>query len=196
VVRDWHRPDVSSTAGRFAIDEFGAAFVGRLRAGEVATIEDAPTGRRVPAERNAKTWGSLGVRAAIACPIVKRGRFVAAFFIHHDQPRHWSADDVALMTEVADRTWEAVERARTEQALRESEQRLREVLEIETIGIVFFESNGRINDANGAFLRLGGYTRDDLAAGGLRIDDLTPPEWREATSRARGAPQLRPLHSL
>ena len=44
-------------------------------------------------------------------------------------PRIWTPSEVALVEEVAERTWTAVERARTETALRESEARLRELNE-------------------------------------------------------------------
>jgi putative addiction module CopG family antidote len=54
----------------------------------------------------------------------------------------------------------------------------RAVLEIDTIGVVFFDDRGGIGDANDAFLRLVGFTRAEMAAGLLRYDERTPPEWR------------------
>ena len=57
--------------------------------------------------------------------------------------------------------WDITRRKRTEAALRESEERLRRTLEIETISVLFFNIDGRITDANGAFLRMTGYTRED-----------------------------------
>jgi PAS domain S-box-containing protein len=38
---------------------------------------------------------------------------------------------------------------------------------------------GRILEANDAFLHLVGHDRDDLVSGRMRWTDLTPPEWRE-----------------
>ena len=38
---------------------------------------------------------------------------------------------------------------------------------------------GRILEANDAFLRMGGYDREDLVSGRVSWTDLTPPEWRE-----------------
>ena len=70
------------------------------------------------------------------------------------------------------------ERKRAEERLRTSEARLRRVLEIRTVGVVCFTFDGRITDANDAYLDMIGSTREDLAAGRLRYDNLTPPDWR------------------
>jgi PAS domain S-box-containing protein len=62
-------------------------------------------------------------------------------------------------------------------ALRASEERLRRAIEIETVGIIFFRPDGAITFANDAFLRMSGYTREDVANGLVRWDMMTPPEW-------------------
>jgi PAS domain S-box-containing protein len=77
------------------------------------------------------------------------------------------------------------ERKWTEAAVRESEKRFRGALEIDTVGIIFFDLEGNITDANDAFLCMSGYTREDLAGGPLRWDKLTPPEWMPASIRTR-----------
>jgi PAS domain S-box-containing protein len=41
-----------------------------------------------------------------------------------------------------------------------------------------------IISANDAFLRIVGYGREELVSGGMRIADLTPPEWRPRTMEA------------
>jgi diguanylate cyclase (GGDEF)-like protein/PAS domain S-box-containing protein len=75
------------------------------------------------------------------------------------------------------------ERKQTERALREKEARLRRLFEANLIGIVFAESETGAIDANDAFLKIVGYTRDDLAAGRIRWHDLTPPEYRDVSAR-------------
>jgi PAS domain S-box-containing protein len=71
-----------------------------------------------------------------------------------------------------------------EEELRESEERLRQALEIETVGVLFFKVDGSITDANEAFLGMSGYSREDLAEGLLRWDDMTPPEWMPHSLKA------------
>lgn len=72
---------------------------------------------------------------------------------------------------------------RAEATLRESEERLQKAISIETVGVLFFTLDGRITDANDTFLRLSGYSRDELR----NLTDwqaLTPPEFWDATSVA------------
>ncbi|HMJ06413.1 MAG TPA: PAS domain S-box protein [Chthoniobacterales bacterium] len=76
------------------------------------------------------------------------------------------------------------ERRRMENQLRESEERLRLALEIETVGVIFFSPEGRISDSNEAFLRMSGYSRADLSKGLVQWDGITPPEWRERSAAA------------
>lgn len=71
-----------------------------------------------------------------------------------------------------------------EAALRESETRLRMLIDANPIGVFQSDIHGQILEANDALLRIVGYSREDLQAGRLRWTDMTPPEWREATERA------------
>ncbi|MET0710230.1 MAG: PAS domain S-box protein, partial [Tardiphaga sp.] len=62
--------------------------------------------------------------------------------------------------------------------LAEREAKIRRLVDSNIIG-VFFARQGRIFEANDAFLRMLGYDREDLAWGRVGWADLTPPEWRE-----------------
>jgi PAS domain S-box-containing protein len=94
-----------------------------------------------------------------------------------ERTRALSEANAALQREVE-------ERARVEAALRASEERWRRMLEIETVGVIFFKANGCITDANDAFLRMSGYSREDLAQGLVRWDRMTPPEFMPRSLRA------------
>jgi PAS domain S-box-containing protein len=76
------------------------------------------------------------------------------------------------------------EQKRTEEALRASEERLRRAVQIDTVGVLFFKTDGRITDANDAFLRMSGCSREELTQGRVRWDELTPPEWMAASRQA------------
>ena len=125
VARDWMSPGTSSVVGEYRIDDFGRFFTNPLREGRPSVIDDASIDPRVSRPMYESTWGSIGVRSAIAYPLVKQGRFVAAIFVLQGDVRAWSAGEVSLVTEVGERTWEAVERARAEAALAESEEQYR-----------------------------------------------------------------------
>ena len=76
--------------------------------------------------------------------------------------------------------------------LRTSEQRFRRLFEANIIGIAFSDFSGQEIEANDAFLDLIGYTREDLQAGRVHWNMMTPPEYRhldrhaEAELKARG----------
>jgi PAS domain S-box-containing protein len=74
--------------------------------------------------------------------------------------------------------------ARAQEELRESEAKIRGLIDSNIIGIFFSGLKGRVLEANDAFLHLVGHDRDDLVSGRIRWTDLTPPEWRERDRRA------------
>jgi PAS domain S-box-containing protein len=86
------------------------------------------------------------------------------------------------------------ERKRAEQALRESEAKIRRLVDANIIGIFIWDFEGRIIEANDAFLRMVDYDREDLVSGRIRWTELTPPEWRERDERR--LPELKMTGSL
>jgi PAS domain S-box-containing protein len=67
--------------------------------------------------------------------------------------------------------------------IEEREAKIRRLVDANIIGILIWDLEGRILEANDAFLRIVGYDRDDLISGRLRWTDLTPPEWLERERR-------------
>jgi PAS domain S-box-containing protein len=78
---------------------------------------------------------------------------------------------------------DVTERKRAEQALREREAKIRRLVDANIIGIFIWDFDGRILDANEAFLHIVGYDHEDLVACRIRWTDLTPPEWRDRDAR-------------
>ena len=69
-------------------------------------------------------------------------------------------------------------RLRAEDALRRSEARFRRIMESDLLGLIFWARDGRIAQANDAFLHMVGYSRAELQAGQLDWAAMTPPEYR------------------
>jgi two-component system cell cycle sensor histidine kinase/response regulator CckA len=67
-------------------------------------------------------------------------------------------------------------RREAERALRVSEMRFRRLAESGVIGITVADASGRILEANDAFLKTVGYSRDDLRAGTITWAAMTPHE--------------------
>ena len=184
VEQDWRAAGVSSVAGRHHLDSYGPDIADAYRSGELVAIDDFDTDARTAGKPAAAAHHAFGVRAQLAVPLVKAGRLIALLFLHAGEPRRWSEEEIALVREVAERTWAAVERARAEEALRVSEARFRTALEIGTVGAIYFDMDGLLTDANDAFLQMGGYSREDLESGRLTWQRLTPAEWMQDSEHA------------
>jgi PAS domain S-box-containing protein len=86
---------------------------------------------------------------------------------------------------VAERTREVVER----------EARIRRLVDANIVGIFIWDLEGRILEANDAFLDIVRYERQDLASGHMRWTALTPPEWLDRDER-QWVPELKMTGSL
>ncbi|MDN3566796.1 PAS domain S-box protein [Paeniroseomonas aquatica] len=131
-----------------------------------------------------------GVKAVANVPIIgKEGEPPFGILqIDSREPRRFTDADTAFLRTYANLISAAMDRLRAtedlrdrEARLRRSEERFRRVSEIETVGVIFFDTEGRITDGNAAFLRMSGFTREDVEARRLRWDRLTPPEWMAQT---------------
>jgi PAS domain S-box-containing protein len=71
------------------------------------------------------------------------------------------------------------DRIRNETALRQSESLFRGVFDSNLIGILFWNIQGQIMDANDTFCRMTGYRRETMQAGQLYYRNITPAEYHE-----------------
>ncbi|MEZ4730573.1 MAG: GAF domain-containing protein [Caldilineaceae bacterium] len=81
---------------------------------------------------------SIQCRAGISVPLLKSGSLLGIVTVHQAEPRTWTADDVSLLEEVAERTWAAAEHTRAEAALRASEERHRALFDAVDEGVCLF----------------------------------------------------------
>jgi PAS domain-containing protein len=132
-------------------------------------------------------------------PFYVNGKAVGTIWaIAHNNRRKFDAEDLRLLESMgrfasaAYQTVESIKDLKIEIAAREKaeaklreladglEVRVRRLVDSNIIGIFVWSLDGRIIDANEAFLRIVGYGRDDLVSGRLRWRELTPAEWRDA----------------
>ena len=137
----------------------------------VADIEDEPTFYRSHAAHTA------GLRSAVAVPLVASGTVLAVLEFLGLEPRGLDEELPALVATIGPPLAALIERRRA-QAQEESADRIRGLFESPTIGIVFWERDGRVVEANQAFLNTVGYTRDEMAAGRLTWGHVSPPDER------------------
>ncbi|MGI0485841.1 PAS domain S-box protein [Pantanalinema rosaneae CENA516] len=124
---------VISVAGKHHMDSFGSALIAELKQGKTVVVNDVNRDPRTTGS-GAAAFEALQTKSLLCVPLVKQGRFVALFVLHHIATRQWTADDVELMERIATKTWLAVERSRAEAELRESEAHLQLALKVGRMG--------------------------------------------------------------
>jgi PAS domain S-box-containing protein len=176
-------PDIK---GRPPYPDYGPELLRELRAGRsVVRPHAAGDATLSPAEEEAHA--ALQPGATVHVPLLKADRLVAVLFVHHREARAWSADELALLEAVAERTWDAVERARAEAALRESEARFRLMADAVPQIVWITDDAGRVEFFNRQWTAYTGRpyeptTASEVAATAVHPDDaaLTVERFDEA----------------
>ncbi|EGK86501.1 PAS domain S-box protein [Microcoleus vaginatus PCC 9802] len=124
---------VISVVGSHHMDSFGRELIAELKQGKTIVVHDVDRDPRT-AGSGAATFDAIQTKSLLCVPLVKEGRFVALLVLHHVSVRHWTDEDVVLMERIAQKTWLAVERSRTQEELRESEAHLQLAVKIGRMG--------------------------------------------------------------
>ncbi|HKQ76212.1 MAG TPA: PAS domain S-box protein [Blastocatellia bacterium] len=190
VTNDYTRGDTPSVVGRFSVTDLGLEALRFMRSDRpyvVSDIEAEPSARR-----DLSAYRQAEVRALVCAPLNKHGHYVARMAVSQKTPRRWSSWEVRLITIVANRCWESVERARAVRNLRESDERYRAFIAQSTEAIWRFELEKPIPitlpedeqldmlyqyaylaECNDVLARMYGYEKADQILG-ARIGDLLP----------------------
>ena len=126
VERNFVRAGVSNMVGRYSLSDFSWVDW-TLRMGGPVIVADAQTSPLIP-DADRPAVAAVGLTAFVAAPLIKDGRPVGALVVNDVSPRDWTPDEVELVKETAERTLEAIERARAEEQLREVSARKDEFL--------------------------------------------------------------------
>jgi len=112
---------VKPLIGAFALSSFGPDRIARQRSGQTEVCDSIAAAP----EKVHATWAAIETNAFVSVPLVRDGRFRASLYVNFREAHCWSPQEVALIEDAAARTWAAVERARAEKHLRESEAQFR-----------------------------------------------------------------------
>jgi len=145
------------------------------------------------------------IRSVLCLPLMKQASCIGVLYLENSlAPGTFTSQRVAVLEVLAAQAvislenarlftelqQENNERRRAEATLREREARIRRLIDANIIGIFIWKFEGRITDANDAFLGTLGYDRDDLVSGRLSWRAITPPEWL-ARHDQRWTPELK-----
>ncbi|MBD8533272.1 MULTISPECIES: ATP-binding protein [unclassified Massilia] len=121
---NWQVPGAAILPDTIDLRQFGD-FIDDLKAGTPVAIEDVALDPRTA--HATASLAALDSLAFVDLPVLEDGRLVALVYVNSAQPRSWTADDVALVREVAERTRTASERLTTQVALAASEAKFRTI---------------------------------------------------------------------
>jgi PAS domain S-box-containing protein len=124
-------------------------------------------------------------RSILCLPLINQGKLTGILYLENNlTPRVFTADRVTVLKVLASQAAISLENTRLYRDLADREGKIRRLVDANIVGIYMADVEGRIFEANDAFLRMLGYDRKDLTSGRVRRTALTPPEWRERDERA------------
>jgi PAS domain S-box-containing protein len=171
IQNDWTDGSVRSLTGQHEFTALGPGYITLIRRGEVLVVPDIDS--HAATRDSAASWRAIDVGAVLNVPLMENGELVGLIYAHAGTPRAWTGDEVSLVEDMADRTWEAIGRARATQALR----RMNETLEaqvrertaqrdrmwtLSTDIMMMTNTNGKILSVNPAWTTLLGWREDEL----------------------------------
>jgi len=154
-----------------------------LRTHETISVDDASADPAWAADPYVRQHRA---RSVLCLPLVNGALLMGALYLENNlTARVFSAGRVAMLRLVASQAAISIENARLYREVADSEARFRSLVEANIIGIVTWHADGTIVEANDVFLRMVGYSREDLESRLIRWDELTPEEFRVATEQAQ-----------
>jgi signal transduction histidine kinase len=110
--------DLPQLPTRGSVAEFGPYLLMMLRQGQPVVVDDIRSDPHFSAF--VEPFESLAIRSVVIVPLIREGRLRGNLNVAHIAARSWTAEDLVVIADVAERTWDALERARAEEALRTS----------------------------------------------------------------------------
>ena len=117
-------------------------------------------------------------RSILCLPLIKQAKLVGVLYLENSlAPRVFAPARIPVLKLLASQAAISLENTDLYRKLAEREARIRRMIDADIIGIFIWNFDGRILEANNAFLRIVGYEREDLLSGRLSWRDMTPVEW-------------------
>jgi PAS domain S-box-containing protein len=118
----------SELNGTYPSASFGAANFASLEDGMTWVSDDMEHDPRTAGPDTWPTFEELGIYSAVVVPLSRSGSLIACLFVNDNKARHWTEGEMALIEDAAERAWNAVERIRAEETLRDADRKKDEFL--------------------------------------------------------------------
>jgi PAS domain S-box-containing protein len=124
-------------------------------------------------------------RSILCLPLINQAKLIGVLYLENGlTPHAFTPTRITVLKMLASQAAISLENTRLYRDLEEREAKIRRLVDANIIGILIWNLEGKIIEANEAFLRMLNYSREDLVSGRLSWKDLTPPEWRDLTDRS------------
>jgi signal transduction histidine kinase/ActR/RegA family two-component response regulator len=152
VVHDWAPRGTAPLAGRRArVEDFGPAALALLHTGAPLAIQDTTSDPRLP-ERGER-YAAAGMRAILALPRLRRNELGGALVGYANTARGWDEEECKLAADIAERSWEALDRISAEQALRDAVARQTTLLDMNEFRLELADMLRRLDDPAQIFVQ-------------------------------------------
>ncbi|GGH17542.1 ATP-binding protein [Silvibacterium dinghuense] len=116
----------------------------------------------------------------LGLPLMSKGKLIALLVLEdRNKSNPLVPECLVVLKLLASQAAMSFENMRLTQELHEREAQIRRLVDANIIGIAIWTDDGQIAEANDAFMKIIGYSREDIQSGRIRWADLTPPELRE-----------------
>src|ERR1700688_922108 len=148
-----------------------------LRTQEGVILDDAAAKNAFSADPYIRQHAA---RSVLCLPLLNQAKLIGVLYLENNlAPRVFAPVRIAVLKLLASQAAVSLENTRLYRDLEQREAKIRRLVDANIIGIFIWEFEGRILEANDAFLRMIAYNREDLVSGRIRWTELTPPEWLE-----------------
>ncbi|HWX17497.1 MAG TPA: AAA family ATPase [Chthoniobacterales bacterium] len=124
-------------------------------------------------------------RSILCLPLINQAELIGVLYLENNlTPRVFTPTRIAMLKVLASQAAISLENTRLYGDLEEREAKIRRLVNANIIGICIWNVEGRIIEANEAFLCIVGYDREDLLSGRVSWREVTPDEWCAADQQA------------
>ncbi|MET0529691.1 MAG: PAS domain-containing protein [Microvirga sp.] len=184
VRKEWSKGLLTNEGKIESIEHSPASIIDGLRQGLAVAAADVTIDPRLAHPAIQSYYRSVNVKAGLTVPLLKNGHWVAVFYVFSGVPHYWSSDEIALVEDVAERTWIAVEKARAERKLRETEARFNIIAESLPALVWILNPNTELTYTNERWVKYSGLSPEE-ALGHSWTRAIHPEDWERMTEELK-----------
>ena len=124
-------------------------------------------------------------RSILTLPLINQGKLISILHLENNLTPHvFTRDRLTVLKVLAFQAAISLENTRLYRDIEDRERRIRRLVDANILGILIWDLEGAIVEANEAFMEMLQYGHEDFVSTRVRWTELTPLEWHERDERA------------